>query len=557
MCRALVAVISAGTLVPAQEISTTNATNQTQDIASLRAMIAAQQKQLDAMKQALESQQQALDKAVAATASTVRTAPPNRGEVASIAPIFPAAAPATLAALPAMPAPQAAAAPAASGNPCEAPMDTKVPAYIRIGDTCVIPVGFMDLTSVWRGKDAGSSIGTNFAGIPYNNATAGRLSEFHFSPQNSRLGFRADGNWKGTHFMAYNEFDFNGTSGGNNLTVTSGSFVPRLRLFWVDVRKGNLEFLAGQSWSMLTPNRKGISAIPGDLFYSQVIDLNYLTGLTWTRQPGVRVILHPNKQVAFGVSLENPEQYMGGSAGSPSVTLPAALTALSGTQLSNNTNTNAVPNYMPDIIAKLAVDPTSRIHFEVAGLERTFRVWNPNTNIYYRAVGAGVSANAILGLSDNFRLTSSNFWSDGGGRYLFGQAPDVIVRADGSLSPVHAGGFTEGFEANHKNTLMYGYWGGTYVGRNTALDANGTSLIGYGYKGASNAQNRMIQEATIGFNQTMWKSARYGAVNLMGQYMYQTRSPWYYAGGAGGKGTQNSTVFFNLRYTLPGGMPSF
>ena len=40
----------------------------------------------------------------------------------------------------------------------------------------------------------------------------------------------------------------------------------------------------------------------------------------------------------------------------------------------------------------------------------------------------------------NFRLIINNYWSDGGGRYMFGQAPDVIVRADGSLSPIHAGG---------------------------------------------------------------------------------------------------------------------
>ena len=317
LCRALLAFVSAGALMMAQENAapSTNGTAQTQDIVALKAMIAAQQKQLDALKQALDSQQQLLDKAVAAsTAPADRTAPPNRGQVASIAPIFPAVAPATLAAIPAIPIPQAAPA-AASGNPCESPADQKVPAYLRIGDVCVVPVGFMDLTSVWRSKDVGSSIGTNFAGIPYNNVLAGNLSEFHFSPQNSRLGFRADGDWKGTHFIAYNEFDFNGTSGGNNLSVTSGSFVPRIRLFWVDVRKGNLEFLAGQSWSMLTPNRKGLSALPGDLFYGQEIDLNYLTGLTWDRQPGVRVIFHPNDKVAFGLSVENPDAVYGWFSG--------------------------------------------------------------------------------------------------------------------------------------------------------------------------------------------------------------------------------------------------
>jgi hypothetical protein len=557
LCRALLAFVSAGVLVLAADTDTkTDDNGQTQDIATLKAMIANQQKQLDTLKQALDSQQQLLEKAVAA--QTQRTAPPNRGEVASIAPIFPAATQATLAAIPAIPVPQASAAAAPSGNPCEAPAETKIPAYIRIGDTCVIPVGFMDLTAVWRDKATGSSIGSNFAGIPYNNTVAGHLSEFRFSPQNSRLGFRADGNWKGAHFIAYNEFDFNGTSGGNNLSVTSGSFVPRIRLFWVDVRKGKMEFLAGQSWSMLTPNRKGISAIPGDIFYSQVIDLNYLTGLTWTRQPGVRILYHPNSKVTFGFAAENPEQYMGGSAGAGSITLPAALASYSGGQLSNNTNVQAVPNLTPDFIAKIAFDPNARFHLEFAGIERNFKVWNPNTGLYYSAIGGGASANVSVGVTNALRVVSTNFWSDGGGRYLFGQAPDVIVRADGSVSPIHAGGFTDGYEYTIKNTMLYGYYGSTYIGRNVAYDANGTSLIGYGYKGSSNAQNRSTQEITIGFNQTMWKSPRYGAVNFMGQYMYALRAPWYWTTGvAGGKGTHDNTLYFNLRYTLPGGMPSF
>ncbi len=237
LCRALLALVSAGAIAVAQDKGTpgtasTDGTAQTQDIAALKAMIAAQQKQLDSLKQALDNQQQMLDKAIAAAAQSDKTAPPNRGQVASIVPVFPAAVPATLAAIPAIPIPQAApAAAAAGGNPCEAPPDAKTPPYIRIGSTCVQPIGFMDLTSVWRSKDVGSSIGTTFANIPFNNVAGGRLSEFHLSPQNSRLGFRVDGDWKGAHFIGYNEFDFNGSSGGNNLSTTNGSFVPRLRLF--------------------------------------------------------------------------------------------------------------------------------------------------------------------------------------------------------------------------------------------------------------------------------------------------------------------------------------
>src|SRR5262249_38370045 len=149
-------------------------------------------------------------------------------------------------------------------------------------------------------------------------------------------------------------------------SVTNGAFVPRLRLFWVDMRKSKYEFLVGQSWSMLTPNRKGISALPSDLFYSQVVDVNYVVGLTWTRQPGMRFIYHPTAKMAIGPSAENPDQYIGGSGGGPTVTLPAPpsfLSGLGGTQLDNATNVQTIPNLHPDFIAKLAFDPNSHVHF--------------------------------------------------------------------------------------------------------------------------------------------------------------------------------------------------
>ena len=43
---------------------------------------------------------------------------------------------------------------------------------------------------------------------------------------------------------------------------------------------------------------------------------------------------------------------------------------------------------------------------------------------------------------------------------------------------------------------------------------------------------------TFGFNQTIWKNPRYGALNFMGQYMYEVRDPWYWSlNEAGGKGS--------------------
>jgi len=547
--------------------STQNQTVTATDLDALKQRIATQQEQIKKLQEAMDEQQRLLERSLQnlAAKATVATTTTD-GTNVSAASTNTANGPVRL--VPALggsgnQVPQVRND--SSGNPCES--DNVSPTYLRLGNTCVVPIGFMDLTGLWRNVNAGSSIGSNFGSIPLNNAIGAQNSEFRFSPQNSRIGFRVDGDWKGTHFIGYNEFDFLGTSGATNLTVTNGAFVPRLRLFWVDVRKGKIEFLGGQSWSMLTPNRTGISALPGDLFYSQVMDVNYMVGLTWTRQPGVRVLVHPSNKVTFGLSFENPDQYSGGANGSSAIVYPTALAGLATTQLDNGgsiSTTSTVlstPTVMPDIIAKLAFDPNSRFHFEVAGITSQFKIYNnattgPGIGKHYSTTGAGLQVGLNAAITKGFRLITTNFWDDGEGRYLFGQAPDVIVRANGALSAVHSAGTVDGFEATIKNTLLFGYYGGVFIGRDVALDADGKTPIGYGvFKGS---QNRAIQEVTFGFNQTMWKNPRYGAINLIGQYEYATRSLWYWTTGiAGGKGAKDDTIYMDIRYTLPGSMPKF
>jgi hypothetical protein len=259
---------------------------------------------------------------------------------------------------------------------------------------------------------------------------------------------------------------------------------------------------------------------------------------------------------------------MGGANGSSAVVLPTALASLATTQLDNGgsiSGTSTVlstPTVMPDIIAKLAFDPSSRFHFEVGGIVSRYKIWNPLTGTapgagqHFSTTGSGVQVGINAGITKNFRLITTNFFDDGEGRYLFGQAPDVIVRSNGALSAVHSAGTVDGFELTVKKTLLYAYYGGIYIGRDVTLDADGKTQVGYGY--AKSNQNRGIQEGTFGFNQTMWKNAKYGAINLMGQYEYLTRALWYFANAqAGGKGTHDNTVYMNIRYTLPGSMPKF
>lgn len=559
LCSALLFGVS----LNAQTAGQTNDT----DVATLKAQLAEQQKEIDALKSAMEEQTKLLRSttAVSAQPGSTATTPlgkdvftlPHKslGDVASTTPIVPSIAPAI--------------APALNGqkttsvnNPCEAgPDQNAVPPYIRLGSVCVIPIGFVDATFVGRDKASGSGIGTNFGSVPFNNSVSGNLSETRFSIQNSRLGLRVDGDWKGTHFIGYNEFDFLGTSGAQNINVTNGAVVPRLRLFWVDARKGGWEFLAGQSWSMLTPNRRGISPLPGDLFYTQVMDVNYVVGLTWTRQPGFRVLYHFGDKAVWGFSAEESDPYIGGSSGASSVTLPSAYSALTGTQLDagNISNPYNLPQLTPDFITKFAIDPSSKFHAEVAGVLSTFKTINPNSpglqlGQTSTKAGGGIQVGINGEIFKGLRLFTTNFWSDGDGRYLFGTAPDLIVNANGSLSLLHAGGTVDGFEARvHPKLLLFAYYGGVYVGRDTAIDTNGKP-VGYGYTGSS--QNRAMEELTGGFNQTVWGDAKYGAINIIGQYEWAFRSPWYVAPGSPINAHDN-TVYLDIRYTLPGSIPNF
>lgn len=532
------------------------------DIELLKAKLAEQQKQIEVLRQSVDAQQKLIERL---TTPAARPAEQAASQPAAQASGFTRAGGAVASATGALPdlSPVAPSPKYPVQDPPQGAA-TSSPLQIQIGNVTIMPVGFMDATAVWRNEAPGSGIGSSFGSIPFSNAVpGGKLDEMRFSPQNSRLGFRVDGDWKGYRFIGYNEFDFLGTSGSNAIGVTNGAFVPRLRLFWVDVRKGPWEFLGGQSWSMLTPNRKGISPLPGDIFFSQVVDVNYMLGLPWTRQPGFRFLLHaPKDVVTWGLSFENPNQYMGGSGGGPQITLPTALAGLLGTQLDNtSTSYLSTPNPMPDIITKLAFDPVSRVHFEIAGILRDFKVYNlttgqPTSGQTFSKTGGGGSVNGNFELVKNFRLVTNNFLSDGGGRYLFGQAPDLIIRSDGSISPIRTLSTVDGFEATvAKKTLLYAYFGGLWIGKNAALDANGTTKIGYGFLGSSNSNNHIEREYTFGINQTIWKDAKYGAINVMGQYEYLTRNPWYIALGALDHAS-DSTIYFNVRYTLPGGVPA-
>jgi len=529
---------------------------ETKETQELKQQLADQQKQIEELRLILLGQKKQIDGVAAAQSATPVEETPaksNVGDVASIAPIVPP--------LPAAPAPNAVVPPAPAPGP-QASAASQVPdspLQLKVGGTTITPIGFMDFTNTWRSTADGDSLKTNFGHFPYNNSLPlARDTEDKMSLQNSRIGARFDGAYKDWHYLGYWESDFVGDFAGNNTQVTSNSVLLRLRLYWVSLRNKHFEVQGGQSWSLLTPNRNGLSALPGDLFYGQEFDVNYLNGLTWGRIPGVRFLFHPSEKVTWGLSLENSSQYFGGSGGGAVPTLPSALSSSMAGELDQNVaNGVATPNVAPDVISKLAFDPISKVHVEIGGVVSEVKLFNPSTQLYFTKAGAGGFLNGNFEIAPGLRLITNNFWSDGEGRYLFGVAPDFIVRANGSPSMIHSGSTLDGFEYTKGNMQFYGYYGGIDIDKDTALDANGTTLIGYGYKGSSNSFNRTTQEGTIGWNQTWWKDAKYGAFQTFLQYAYFFRDPWYVNLAAGApRNTHEDAVFFDIRYLLPGQSPS-
>jgi uncharacterized coiled-coil protein SlyX len=559
-----------------------------EQITALKQQMALQQKQIEQMQKALAEQKQLLEQLTKPAPATEQVAQPvqpaqpakpavsterasqphttSLGEVASTSPMIPQSQKKVDNSIAPLGAGSVSIGRSAAGG------DDTSPLQIRIGDATITPVAFMDFTSIYRNHDTNGSIATNFGNIPYasTSAYAPNLSEFRLSTENSRIGMRVDADVKGAHVIGYMEADFHGNNATSVAAVTNSNTL-RERLYWVDLNTGHFEILGGQTWSLLTPGRSGISPLPADIFYSQDVDLNYQAGLVFARVPELRLVWHPTKQVAWAFAIDSPDQYAGGNGGSGTIVLPALLNTSATYQGEldyGSGNTLSTPNVAPDLISKLAFDPYKHIHFELGGIERNFKVYYPGVAATssaaaipantFSAEGGAVFVNASAEIFKGFRLLTNNYWSDGGGRYIYGEAPDLIAHANGSISLVHSGSTVTGFEYTQKKTMIYGYYGGIYIQKNTAYDANGTTLIGYGMeKGASatNAENRAIQEATVGFNQTIWKNPKYGALNFMGQYSYLTRAPWYEQLGKPANASVDM-LFFNLRYSLPGSAPT-
>jgi hypothetical protein len=455
----------------------------------------------------------------------------------------------------------------------EKPKDS--PLSFRIGGTDFTPGGFVDFQNVFRTVNTGNVIGTNFGAIPFSNTAAGHLTEYRASGQYSRWNMKIAGKFGANNITGFVEGDFNGNDAAN-VFATTNPHTLRLRLFFVDVKRGIWEFTAGQAWSLITPNRVGTSPMPSDLATTYSTDANIHVGLPYSRDGQFRVTVRPNDNFSWALAIDNPQQYTNGE-----VIAPTAFNAVLAPQL-DGAATAGVPNLFPDIMTKMAYDTKvggRAFHLEGGGVITSVKVTaiSGGTTTFNSHSSFGTSGMGGLNfeLAQNFRVMAYGLYGTGTARYFNGLGPQYVVApiATGpgtftiDTSMVHSGTAYTGVEATMGKTQIGAYYGGYYFGRNSFNDltaaATATPIscapglvainrpcIGFGGTNSANNNNRAIQEGSFVLTQTLWKNPQYGALLLINDASYSTRSPWFVAAGA----PKNAHMFMDhlvIRYVIP------
>jgi hypothetical protein len=180
------------------------------------------------------------------------------------------------------------------------------PTALHYKGISLTPGGFMAGEMTYRTHGTGADLGTPFNVIPYEQADAYSLSEFYGSGRQSRISLMAEGKVKWGTLRGYFEADFlgAGTTANEN---ESNSYVLRQRLLYAQAETNtHWTITAGQTWTLATEDKKGISSAAADIVPPLTIDPNYLPGFVWARQFSFRVVKSFNK-AAVAVAFENPQ----------------------------------------------------------------------------------------------------------------------------------------------------------------------------------------------------------------------------------------------------------
>jgi hypothetical protein len=421
------------------------------------------------------------------------------------------------------------------------------PSTLHYKGITLTPGGYLAGETVWRAKATGGDIPTAFNALPFEHADAYKISEFFGDARQSRVTLMAEGKVDWGTLRGYYEADWLGTGATSN-NNQSNSYVLRERVLWAQAELNNhWAFTGGQLWSLATEDKKGLSNISGDIMTPQAIDPNYSVGFVWTRQWGFRVTKTFDR-LAFGVAVENPQiLYTASLAGNTPYAVvgsqgtnggnfnPAINNCTPATSIVNYTNQSvidsagnsvqtAVPvyktvngcsnianmsfNHSPDLIAKVAFDPSKMAHIELLGIGRTahetvYPGETTNGNLYGglndivtgTAVAPGLTAagaynnNIFMGgggasfrfflMNNKLVLGAKGLYGTGLGRYGNSTLADLTAKSNGEFSALHNGSGLATVEVNPNPRLaLYFNYGIDYAGRDDWGSAGTTTSLG-------------------------------------------------------------------------------
>ncbi len=432
-----------------------------------------------------------------------------------------------------------------------------------VGAVRVTLGGFIEAAGILRSRNEDADISSSFnTGIPYAQSANYHQDEFRGSARQSRISLLAQATPDDhTTLSAYYETDFN-SAGVTSNSVESNSYTLRTRQLYATYARSDDDFyvLGGQSWSLLTMFRSGITPRTEDT--PGVIDAQYVPGFVWTRNVGLRVVKgFDHDKYDIGVSVESPQSTYAQTATSlPGVTINTTNAGLSGNGATLNSLTTYSTEYAPDVIAKATADPGWG-HYELFGVARFLHdrvsvVGSGSDNTVLAGGGGAGMTLPLIPKRLEFRISA--LAGQGIGRYGSAQLNDATIARNGAPQPLPEVLALTGllFHATPKLDL-YDYVGTEQILHRESYSVGKTNY-GYGNPRYSNVgcdvelstatctgNTRGVVQETVGF---WWKffHGDYGTMQAGTQYSWTDRSAFRGVGGS--PHADENTAMFSFRY---------
>ena len=473
---------------------------------------------------------------------------------------------------------------------------------MQYGSLTITPGGFVAMESVSRTRTTGAGILTGFNNIPFNNSGEAHTNENRLDNRQTRFALLIEAPISKSLLVAgYGEFDFLG-AGVNSNNIQAYSYVPRIRHLYTTLDSSDYGFhvLAGQTWSLVTLNSKGIT--PRNEVTPPQIDAGFIPGFEFARLPQIRITKDFNKKLWISLDAEASQTAningqgacgnivqntnaaalaapaVGGLAGQDSISIPGngvangncLVVGTGGALGQQGLSQQFSLNKVPDVIGKVAYEARLAdrdIHMEAFGLYRDLL-----TNVNYNNVAAlAPSTNAVPGgyaASSNQNTTGygvgaglivpiiprtldgqiSGLIGRGIGRYTSSGLPDATVNGNGSLKALGAADALAGLTYHVTPSFdLFGFAGFEQVNREFSSNGVG-GQVGYGLTGGVNnygceveggtcgGQTHRLYQILVGFNDKLYKGS-FGEVRVALNYQYTVRQLFAATTNANGIGT--------------------